>query len=94
MDGAGKEAVLGADQSLAEFKEIYFKACARPFDLRRELESPLESVPTQIQLYEWEYLHEVRTDRKAITVISLPLDMGPGVSIDLLVVDASSGCCR
>ncbi len=72
MDGSGKESVLGADQNLAELRESYFKACARPFDLRRELDSPLESVPTQIQLYEWEYLHDVHTERerKAITVIS------------------------
>lgn len=70
MDGAGKETVIGSDQNLAELREIYFKACARPFDLRKELESPLESVPTQIQLYEWEYLYEVHAERKMITVIS------------------------
>ena len=53
MDGAGKESVTGADQNLADVREAFFKACGRPFDLRKELPTPLESVPTQIQLYEW-----------------------------------------
>jgi hypothetical protein len=72
MDGAGKETVTGADQNFAELREIYFKACGRPFDLRKELAAPLESVPTQIQLHEWEYLYEIRAERqlKTITVVS------------------------
>jgi hypothetical protein len=72
MDGAGKETVTGADQNFTELREIYFKACGRPFDLRKELPAPLESVPTQIQLYEWESLYEIRAERelKTITVVS------------------------
>ena len=64
--------VGGADANFAELRELYFKTCGRPFDLRRELNSPLESVPTQIQLHEWEYAHEVRTERerRTVTVIS------------------------
>lgn len=71
VDGAGKETVTGADQNLAELRETYFKACGRPFDLRRELNAPIEAPPTQIQLYEWEYLHEIRTerDRKTVTIV-------------------------
>src|ERR1700689_3205011 len=57
MEGAGKESIVGADRNVAELREIYFKACGRPFDLRKELSSPLESVPTQIQLHEWEYTY-------------------------------------
>ena len=72
MDGAGKETVTGADQNLAELHDTYVKACGRPFDLRKELPTPLESVPTQIQLYEWEYQYDIRgeRDRKTITVVS------------------------
>src|SRR5271169_4126377 len=44
MEGAGKESVTGADQTFAELRETYFKACGRPFDLRKELPTPLESV--------------------------------------------------
>jgi len=72
MDGAGKETVTGADQNISELRETYFKACGRPFDLRKELPTPLESVPTQIQFYEWEYLYDIRSERerKTITVVS------------------------
>lgn len=72
MEGAGKESVTGADQTFAELRDIYFKACGRPFDLRKELPSPLESVGTQIGLYEWEYAYDVRTERetRSITIVS------------------------
>jgi hypothetical protein len=72
MEGAGKESVVSADQTYAELREMYFKACGRPFDLRKELPNPLESVGTQIGMYEWEYLYEIRTDResRSITVVS------------------------
>jgi hypothetical protein len=72
MDGTGKETVTGADQNFNELREIYFKACGRPFELRKDLPTPLESVPAQIQFYEWEYLYEIRTERerKSITVVS------------------------
>jgi hypothetical protein len=72
MEGAGKESVVGADQNFNDLREIYFKACGRPFDLRKELATPLESVGTQIGIYEWEYLYDIRSDRdhRTITVVS------------------------
>lgn len=68
MEGPGKETVPNADQNLNDLREVYSKACARPFDLRKELPIPLESVPTQIQLHEWEYSHDVQTDRERATI--------------------------
>lgn len=72
VEGVGKEPVSAADQSLAELRESYFKVGPKPFDLRRELQTPIESISTQIQCHEWEYLYEVRRDResKSITVVS------------------------
>ena len=51
---------------------MYLKVGAHPFELRRELPTPIESASTQIQLHEWEYLYETRADRdrKLITVVS------------------------
>lgn len=63
MEGAERESVGGSDRTLAELRELYRKVALRPFDLRPELNTPLESVSTQMQLYEWEYLHQVKTDR-------------------------------
>ena len=63
IEGGEKESVGGSDRTLAELRELYRKVSLRPFDLRPELSLPLESVSTQMQLHEWEYLHEVNTDR-------------------------------
>jgi hypothetical protein len=72
VEGSGRESIVGADQNLAELREMYQLVAGRPFELRRELPTPLESISTQIQLYEWEYAQEVQTDRerKTITVRS------------------------
>src|SRR5262245_40242284 len=63
IEGGEKESVGGSDKTLAELRELYRKAALRPFDLRPELSVPLESISTQMQLHEWEYLHETKTDR-------------------------------
>jgi hypothetical protein len=63
MEGAERETVGGSERTVAELRELYRKLALRPFDLRPELSLPLESVSTQMQLYEWEYLHQSKTDR-------------------------------
>jgi hypothetical protein len=63
MEGAEREFVGGSERNIAELRELYRKVAPRPFDLRPELSFPLESVSTQMQLYEWEYLHQTKTDR-------------------------------
>ncbi|MGI8742124.1 MAG: hypothetical protein ACR2NN_06065 [Bryobacteraceae bacterium] len=72
VEGAGKESIAGAEQNLTELREMYLKIGPHPFELRRELPTPIESTSTQIQLHEWEYLYEARAerDRKPITVVS------------------------
>jgi hypothetical protein len=63
MEGAERETVGGSDRTLAELRDLYRKVALRPFDLRPELTLPLESVSTEMRLYEWEYLHQTKTDR-------------------------------
>jgi hypothetical protein len=63
MEGAERESVGGSDRTVAELRDLYRKVAVRPFGLRPELSLPLESVSTQMQLYEWEYLHQTNTDR-------------------------------
>ena len=63
MEGAERESVGGSDRTVAELRDLYRKVAARPFDLRPDLSLPLESVSTQLQLHEWEYLHQSKTDR-------------------------------
>jgi hypothetical protein len=74
MEGAERESVGGSDRALAELRELYRKVAVRPFDLRPELSQPLESVATQMQLHEWEYLHETKTERGWRTIkVTSPL---------------------
>src|SRR4051794_6142802 len=63
MEGAERESVGGSDKTVAELRDLYRRIAVRPFDLRPELTLPLESVSTQIQLHEWEYLHETKNER-------------------------------
>ena len=63
IEGGERESLGGSDRTLAELLEIYRKVALRPFDLRPELNPPLESIATQMQLYEWEYLYETKTER-------------------------------
>jgi hypothetical protein len=72
MEGSERESVGGSEKTLAELRELYRKVALRPFDLRPELSLPIESISTQIQFYEWEYLHQTNTDQgfRAIKVTS------------------------
>jgi hypothetical protein len=63
MEGAEQESVGGSERNVAELRDLYRKVAQRQFDLRPELIFPLESVSTAMQLYDWEYLHQVKTDR-------------------------------
>jgi hypothetical protein len=63
IEGGERESVGGAERTVAELRELYRRVAVRPFDARPELSLPLESISTQIQLYEWEYLHETKTER-------------------------------
>jgi len=63
MEGSGKEGVAAADRNLAELKELYARVAVKPFNLRPELSAPLESVTTQFQFHEWEYVHATETPR-------------------------------
>jgi hypothetical protein len=72
IEGSERESVGGSDRTLGELRDLYRRVALRPFDLRPELSVPIDSISTQLQLHEWEYLHETRTDRgyRAIKVTS------------------------
>jgi hypothetical protein len=62
IDSSSKEAVPTANRNLADLQELYARVAVKPFDLRPELRSPLESISTQFQLDDWEYTHAAETD--------------------------------
>lgn len=74
IEGSERESAGGSERSVAELRELYKRVAVRPFDLRPELSFPLESISTQIQLHEWEYAHETKTDRGWRTIkVTAPL---------------------
>lgn len=63
IEGTERDSVVSSEQTAAELRDLYRRVAVRPFDIRPELTFPLESISTQIQLYDWEYLHQAKTDR-------------------------------
>ena len=69
----------------------------RPAPIRSSTRThvPLESVSTQMQLYEWEYAHEIKTDRGWRTIkVTSPLTWVVTYSSDLLTFHPSPGARR
>jgi hypothetical protein len=63
IEGVEREAIADSERTVAELRELYRKVASRPFGLRPELGFPLEGVATQMQLYDWEYLHPIQDER-------------------------------
>lgn len=63
MEGPGSEPLAGVDRHFAELQQLYKSVAQKTFDLRPELNAPVESVAPQMQLYEWEYTHDTQTER-------------------------------
>ena len=63
MEGPGPEPLAGADRNFAELQQLYKSVARKTFDVHPDLNAPVESVATQMHLYEWEYTHEINTDR-------------------------------
>jgi hypothetical protein len=69
-----RQSIRGSDRTIAKLRELYRRVAVRPFDLRPELSFPLESISTQMQLYEWEYNHQTGDDCGWRTVkVTVPL---------------------
>lgn len=74
IEGSERESTSGVDRNVAELRELYRRVALRPFDLRPELTLPVESISTKVELHEWEYLHEIKTDRGWRTIkVTSPL---------------------
>lgn len=63
IEGSERESVTNSERNVAELRELFRSIALRPFDLRPELSTPIESISTQLQLSEWGYTHTVKTDR-------------------------------
>jgi len=70
VEGHGKEPVQGADKTFKELQGLFEAiAGAKPFNLRKELKTPLEMSSAIIDMTPVEYPHVVKTDQGSKTVI-------------------------
>ena len=89
MEGTGREGVAAADRNLEDLQVLYAKVAVKPFNLRPELSKPLESVTTQFQFDEWEYLHATETENgwqpiRVTTPLTWVLSYGSAYSLTTL----------
>ncbi len=71
IQGTTKEPVKSADQAFKELKDLYEAIGTKPpFNLPRDLQSPLMQMSWSLELTPWEYVHAAKTESgtKAITV--------------------------
>jgi hypothetical protein len=74
VEGPGREPMVGADRNFAELGELYKSLAQKTFDLRPELNAPIESISTQLQLSEWEYDYDTEVDKTWSTIhVTSPL---------------------
>ena len=64
-----KEDVTGADRAFAQLQEKYKQLYGKPFVLPAELEERwLANIDNRLELYPWEYSHQVKSERETKTV--------------------------
>ena len=71
IQGGGSEQIKSADLAFKELQAVYEKvATAAPFNLPRDLDSPLMQMTSSLELSPWEYVHVAKTggESKAVTV--------------------------
>jgi hypothetical protein len=72
IESGTPEQVVDADKNFTALNEIFSKAAGKPFDLPRPLRPPLKPVGLSLEIYPWEYRHEIRTGEsvRAVTITS------------------------
>jgi hypothetical protein len=72
IESGTPEQVADADKNFAALNEIYSKAAGKPFELPRPLRPPIKPVGLSLEIYPWEYRHEIRAAdaTHAVTITS------------------------
>jgi hypothetical protein len=65
LAGHAREDLPGADAAFVQVREAYKQVCGRPFSLLPELdENPLGLIEHRLELYPWEYTHEIEDGKE------------------------------
>jgi hypothetical protein len=69
IQGPTKETVKSSHEAFKELKDLYDTIATKPpFNLPRDLQSPLMQMTSSLELTPWEYVHAAKGDRAAKTV--------------------------
>jgi hypothetical protein len=73
MESAYRERVPGADKNFAEIEKRYKAIARETFDMPSKLGTPLANIKNQLEVYPWEYLHQLDGDNSQTVRISSPV---------------------
>jgi hypothetical protein len=73
MESAFRERVPGADKNFAELENRYKTIARETFGMPSKLGTPLANIKNQLEVYPWEYLHQLEGDSGQTVRISSPV---------------------
>jgi hypothetical protein len=73
MESAYQERVPGADKNFAEIEKRYKAIARETFAMPSKLGTPLANIKNQLEVYPWEYLHQLDGDSSQTVRISSPV---------------------
>ena len=73
MESAYKERVPGADKNFAAIEKRYKAIARETFGMPSKLGTPLANIKNQLEVYPWEYLHQLDGDNSQTVRISSPV---------------------
>jgi hypothetical protein len=73
MDSAYRERVPGADKNFAAIEKRYKAIARETFGMPSKLGTPLANIKNQLEVYPWEYLHQLGDDSNQTVRISSPV---------------------
>lgn len=73
MESAYKERVPGADKNFARIEKRYKAIARETFGMPSKLGTPIANIKNQLEVYPWEYLHQLEGDGNETVRISSPV---------------------
>jgi hypothetical protein len=73
LEGFTRARIPGADKNFARLEAAYVKLCRDVFRLPSKIRSPVPAIKTKVEIYPWQYIHQVDGDAAKTVTISSPV---------------------
>lgn len=70
IKSAVQETVRDQDKTFEQLQNAFREISGEPIRVSSRLDSPIESIPGDLQIHDWEYTHEAGNDRRKLTLKS------------------------